>query len=94
VPILEDIREALANSAYRIAGHAADRMLAENLDEIWVLEATIAGTAVDEFPATYPHPSCIVAGQPAVGAGIHALWAYDGASGYAVLLTVYRAERG
>jgi hypothetical protein len=91
---MDDLREALADAAYRVSGHAADQMVAEGLDEIWVLEATIGGVAVEEFPATFPHPSCLVAGQPAAGRGIHALWAYDHPSGYAMLLTVYRADRG
>jgi hypothetical protein len=88
-----DVRTALAEITYRISGHAADRMVAEGLEEIWVIEATIGGTAVEEFLATVPHPSCLVIGQAAIGGALHALWGYDAASGYALLLTVYRAGR-
>ena len=90
--ILDDIREAVADAAYRISGHAADQMLAENLDEIWALEATIAGEVIDDFPTAFPQPSCLVQGKTALGKTIHALWALDSKTGFAVLLTVYRAE--
>ena len=91
--ILDGIREAVADAAYRISGHAADQMLAEDLDEIWVLEATIAGEVVDDFPTAFPQPSCLVRGKTAVGKSIHALWALDSRTGFAILLTVYRLER-
>ena len=53
----------------------------------------MGGTAVEEFPATFPHPSCLVIGKAAIGGPVHALWGYDAASGHALLLTVYRAGR-
>jgi hypothetical protein len=92
--IFEDIQEAVADAAYRVSGHAAEQMVAGDLDEIWVLEATIAGEVIDDFPAAFPLPSCLVQGKTAIGRSIHALWALDAKTGFAVLLTVYRPERG
>ena len=93
VAILDDIRKAIADAAYRISGHAADQMVTEDLDEIWVLKATISGELIDTFPSAYPHPSCLVRGDTPRGRQIHALWAYDPVSGYAALLTFFGPEQ-
>jgi hypothetical protein len=93
VPILDDIRGAVADASYRVTGHAADQMVAADIDEIWVLEATMAGEVIDDFPTAFPSPSCLVVGETPAGQTIHALWTYDELARYAVLLTVYRPRR-
>jgi hypothetical protein len=93
VPILDDIRGAVADASYRVTGHAADQMVAADIDEIWVLEATMAGEVIDDFPTAFPSPSCLVVGETPAGLTIHALWTYDELARYAVLLTVYRPRR-
>jgi YgiT-type zinc finger domain-containing protein len=49
--IFEEIQEAVADAAYRVSGHAAEQMVAADLDEIWVLEATITGEVIERLPA-------------------------------------------
>ena len=90
--ILDDIRRAVLDAAYRVTGHAAEQMIAATLDEIWVVEATLSGQVIEHFATAFPQPSCLVLGKTALDKVIHALWAYDARSGYAVLLTVYRPE--
>jgi hypothetical protein len=92
VAILDDIRGAVADASYRVTGHAADQMVAGNVDEIWVLEATMAGQVIDDFPTAFPSPSCLVRGETPVGQTLHALWTYDAGTGCAVLLTVYWSQ--
>jgi hypothetical protein len=92
VPILDDIRRAISDGAYRIAAHAADQMVAESLDEIWVLEATISGRVLEEFPMAFPHPSCLLQGRAPPGRPLHLVWSHDPGSGYAVLLTFSPVE--
>jgi hypothetical protein len=93
MPILDDIRGAVADGAYRVTGHAADQMVGADIDEIWVLEATMVGEVIDDFPAAFPSPSCLVLGETPLGQRIHALWTYDEVARYAVLLTVYWPRR-
>jgi hypothetical protein len=89
VPILDDIRGAVADGAYRVTGHAADQMVGSDIDEIWVLEATMVGEVIDDFPSAFPAPSCLVLGETPLGQRLHALWTYDEIAHMAILLTVY-----
>jgi hypothetical protein len=93
VPVLNDIRGAVADGAYRVTGHAADQMVAADIDEVWVLEATMAGQVIDDFPTAFPYPSCLVLGETPHGQRLHALWTYDEVAHHAVLLTVYWPRR-
>jgi hypothetical protein len=88
VLILDEIRRAATDAAYRISIHAAEQMLREDLDEIWVLEATIAGEVIEHLPVVFPHPACVVQGITALGRRIRALWAFDPDTRYAILMTV------
>ena len=93
MPILETIRGAVADGAHRVTGHAADQMVGADIDEIWVLEATMAGAVIDDFPTAFPNPSCLVLGETPVGQRLHALWTYDEIAHHAILLTVYWPRR-
>jgi uncharacterized protein DUF4258 len=92
VAILDDICTSLKSRLYRISGHAADEMLADGIDEPQLVHATSAGEIIEDYPEAFPFPACLVLGRTPEGSPIHAVWAFDSATCYAILVTVYRPE--
>lgn len=90
--ILDDIRAAFQSAQYRVSGHAADEMLDDMLTESQVLHATVSGIAVEDYPSAFPFPACLVLGQTPDGIPLHAVWAFDPETCYAVLITVYKPD--
>jgi Domain of unknown function (DUF4258) len=92
VTILDDIYASLSSRCYRISGHAANEMLADAVEEHEILHATAAGEVIEHYPEAFPSPACLVLGRTSGGLPIHAVWAYDPATCYSVLVTVYRPD--
>ena len=92
VPILNDIRAALRAGTYRITGHAADEMLDDNIAEPDLIVAALAGEVIEDYPTAFPFPACLLLGQIPNGSLVHAVWAYDAATCYPVLVTAYRPD--
>jgi hypothetical protein len=92
VAILDEVRVALNSRQYRISGHAVDEMLADALGERGILSATLAGEVIEDYPKAFPFPACLVLGRTPDDASVHAVWAFDRTSCYAVLVTVYRPD--
>jgi hypothetical protein len=92
VEVLDEIRTALSAQRYRISGHAADEMLADAIEEPQVVYATMAGEIIEDYPRAFPCPACLVLGWTPEGVPIHAVWAFDPATCYTTLVTVYRPD--
>ena len=92
VAILDEVRAALNSRQYRISGHAVDEMLADALGERDILSAMLAGEVIEDYPKSFPFPACLVLGRTPDGIAVHAVWAFDRTSWYAVLVTVYRPD--
>jgi hypothetical protein len=92
VTILDEICGTLRSRRYRISGHAADEMLADTVEEREVLYATASGEVIEHYPDAFPSPACLILGRTPGGVPIHAVWAYDPATCYSVLVTVYRPD--
>jgi hypothetical protein len=92
VAILDEVRAALNSRQYRISGHAVDEMLADTLGERDILSATLAGEVIEDYPKAFPFPACLVLGRTPDEIAVHAVWAFDRTSWYAVLVTVYRPD--
>ena len=67
-------------------------MLIDGIDEPQVVHATSAGEIVEHYPNAFPCPACLVLGRTPEGIPIHVVWAFDGVTCYAILVTVYRPE--
>ena len=90
--ILDDICASLGHQRYRISGHAADEMLADAIEETQVVHSTLVGEIIEDYPTAFPCPACLVLGRTPGNLPIHAVWAFDPATCYAVLVTVYRPD--
>jgi hypothetical protein len=89
---LESIKRAIAAERIRITDHADEEMAADGLSLDEVLDTVASGEIVEDYPSDRPLPSCLVLGQNREGQLIHSVWAYNEASGVAVLITVYRVD--
>lgn len=92
VAILGGIQDALRAGRYRVTGHAADELLDDALGEGDVLRATLSGEVIEDYPDALPFPACLVLCGLESGELVHAVWAYDATTCYAVLVTAYRPD--
>jgi Domain of unknown function (DUF4258) len=86
------IIEAIQRHQVRISDHADEEAQADhlNLDEIYF--SILHGEIIEDYPTDEPYPSCLVYGHTSSGDPVHSVWAYNEASKWAVLITVYRPD--
>lgn len=89
---ITDIVEAIQANRVRITDHADEEAEADQLtfDEIYF--SVLHGEIIEEYPTDKPYPSCLIYGQTFRGDPVHSVWAYNGQSRWAVLITVYRPD--
>jgi len=90
--ILDVIHAAILSRFYRVSGHAANEMLADEVSELDAIEGTLSGEIVESYPQAFPFPACLVSGKTVIQTPIHTVWAFDSAKCYAILVTVYRPD--
>ena len=85
---------AIASCAVRITEHATEAMRddAVTLDD--VLHAASSGEVIEDYPGGFPLPSCRVLGGTPDGGIIHSVWAFNGTTRTAILVTCYRPDPG
>jgi hypothetical protein len=88
----EDIANALRARRVRITDHADEEAQADSLSFDEIYTSVIQGEIIEDYPDDYPLPSCLILGQSFAGVAIHSVWAYNPASQWAVLITVYRPD--
>ena len=89
---LTDILDAIRAGRVRITDHADEETHADGLTFDEVYTATLRGEIIESYPTDHPYPSCLVYGCTFLGNPVHAVWAFNEASGWAVLITVYRPD--
>ena len=89
---ISDIVEAIRDGRVRITDHADEQAEADDLALDAVYVAVLDGEIIEDCPDDRPYPSCLIYGRASGGDPIHSVWAYNEASGWAVLVTVYRPD--
>lgn len=89
---VQDIIDAIRHNRIRITHHAYEEARVDRLrfDEIFF--SVLQGEMIEEYPMDKPYPSCLVFGESFTGQPIHSVWAYNSATQWAVLITVYRPD--
>ena len=87
-----DICEAIRAGRVRIADHADEEALADQLAYEEIEASVFAGNILEEYPTGRPFPSCLVCGPAEAEGWVHSVWAYNEANRWVVLVTVYRPE--
>jgi hypothetical protein len=86
--------EAIHGKRVRITDHADEETEADHLTFDEVLFSVLQGEIIESYPSDTPYPSCLVFGSTFKGEPVHSVWAYNGESRWAVLITVYRPDPG
>lgn len=89
---LSDITEAIRRRSVRVTLHADEETQADNLTTEEVFSSALHGEIIEDYPTDRPFPSCLIYGRNVKGEPIHSVWAYNGQSRWAVLVTVYRPD--
>jgi len=79
--IIEQIRELIKKPDNIIwSVHAAKRLISRGITRNEVIDSIISGEIIEEYPDTYPHPSCLVCGCSKKGRILHTCIGSDGIS--------------
>lgn len=89
---LEGIIAAVRANRIRITDHADEEALADRLSYDEIFFSVLQGEIIEDYPGDKPFPSCLVHGGTFSGEPVHSVWAYNEASQWAVLITVYRPD--
>jgi hypothetical protein len=89
---IEFIIDAIQNGRIRITDHADEEAQNDHLTFDEVYFSVLHGEVIEDYPSDKPYPSCLIYGKSFGGIPIHSVWAYNEASRWAVLVTVYRPD--
>lgn len=89
---IEDLIRAIGEGKVIITDHADEEAENDDLsfDEIYF--SLVHGQIIEQYPHDRPYPSCLVYGNTFGGDPVHSVWAYNAASGFGVIITVYRPD--
>jgi len=89
---IEQLRQAIDRGCYRVTRHARNEAWADALLMEDVCHSVLHGEVIEDYPTDKPFPSCLVLGHGREGSAIHSVWAYNGATETAVVVTVHRPD--
>ncbi|KAF0106985.1 MAG: hypothetical protein FD146_2095 [Anaerolineaceae bacterium] len=83
---------AIHQKRIRITDHADEEAQTDKLTVDEIFFSVLQGRIIEDYPTDKPFPSCLVYGDSFHGEPIHSVWAYNRATQWAVLITVYRPD--
>lgn len=89
---IQNIIDAIRYGRIRITDHADEEAQADHLSFDEIFFSVLHGEIIEDYPTDKPYPSCLIYGDSFVGEPIHTVWAYNPATQWAVLVTVYRPD--
>ena len=92
VDIIGCIIEAIRRDRIRITDHADEEAQADRLSLEEILSSVLHGEVIENYPDDRPYPSCLVYGDAFSEQPVHSVWAYNHATRWAALITVYRPD--
>jgi len=87
-----DIISAIQEKRIRITDHADEEAQTDMLTFDEIFFSVLQGEVIEDYPTHKPYPSCLIYGGNFQGEPIHSVWAYNGETKWAVLITVYRPD--
>jgi hypothetical protein len=90
--IIDELQRTIAAGQYRASEHARVEMKADELREPQVIAASLRGEVIEGYPTLCPCPACLLLGRLEDGSPLHVVWAFDGKTDYAVMVTAYRPD--
>mgnify|MGYP005853198877 FL=1 len=89
---IQDIIDAIRDNRIRITDHADEEAQADFLSFDEIFFSVLQGEIIEDYLSDKPYPSCLIYGDSFTGEPIHSVWAYNPATQWAVLITVYRPD--
>jgi len=90
----EKVRRAIVRGRVHVSEHAHDEAVEDSLSIVALIRGTATGEVIENYPDDARGPSCLVLHRADGGQQVHSVWAFDGGSGRAILVTVYRPDPG
>lgn len=89
---IDEIIEAIQLEQVRITDHADEEADNDELDIEDVLQSVFNGEIIEQYRDEKSYPRCLIYSQYRAQLPIHSVWEYNRATGWAVLVTVYRPD--
>ena len=81
---------AIRANRFRVTDHADEEAAADRLRLDQIVFSVEHGEIIEDYPTDRPYPSCLVYGRDHEDEPVHSVWAYNAATEWAALVTVYR----
>jgi uncharacterized DUF497 family protein len=82
--ILDKIKELCIARKLKWSSHAASRIQERGISRVDVIHCLNNGEVIEDYPADYPHPSCLVFGYTMQGDIIHVVVGCDQETAYII----------
>ena len=92
---IKDLRSCFETGRVRYSDHALDEMKQDEYGRIYdddIFEALMSGEIIEDYPNSYPLPSCLVFGRNSKGRPIHAVFGHNREFERIVIVTVYQPK--
>lgn len=76
----------------RVTDHAKDEADSDSLTLSQVFESVDTGEVIEDCPLDRPYPSGLISGRTKENLPVHSVWAYNAATAWALLVTVYKPD--
>jgi hypothetical protein len=84
------VQRAIREGRVAVSRRALHELEEDELELDRVLEITVSGEIVEDYPADPRGPSCLVCSTLDLGLWVHTVWGWDAGAETAVLITAYR----
>lgn len=84
---IEELRELYDQRKIRWSTHCLERMQERDISRADVKRCILEGEIIEDYPTSYPHPSCLVFGHTVNNKVIHVVAGTDGSKIY--IITTY-----
>jgi hypothetical protein len=88
---LKPLRDAVADGRIEWLKHSAERMFERGIARAEAVKALLEGEVIEDDPDDTPYPSALLLGV-IDGKPLHVVVAYDTASAYCMVITVYQPD--
>jgi Domain of unknown function (DUF4258) len=86
------VHTSIVDGRVHVSDHAYDEAVGDDLSIVDVIDRTVNGEVIEDYPDDRRGPCCLVFLEVDGEQPVHAVWAFDDGSGQAILVTVYRPD--
>ena len=87
---ITDLQKLCENGSIRWTGHVLKRLMQRGIFRTSVIQAIRSGEIIEQYPADYPYPSCLLLGTTEAGEALHVVCGIG--EGEVWLITAYHPD--